>query len=94
MALALRKPTPVPHLRLIYSRPDGDFAVHDELVAGLRGPDLHFEVCPPRTAAQLVRIWVSATQPTVLLLRGAEVVAIAVGRFPRRELERLIDSAR
>jgi hypothetical protein len=33
---------------------------------------------------------VSATQPTLLVLRGDEIVAMAVGRLPLSELEQLI----
>jgi hypothetical protein len=33
---------------------------------------------------------VSATQPTLLVLRGEKIVAIAVGCLPLRELEPLI----
>ena len=96
MALALRRflaPFSRPRLRVLYSRPSGDFAVQDGHVARLRrGPGARFEVetSSPSETAHRCRIWVSATQPTLLMLRGEKVVAIAIGCLPLREIEQLI----
>jgi hypothetical protein len=77
----------------LYCRPAGDFAVQDGHVARLRRrPGARFEVetSSPSEAAQRCRIWVSATQPTLLMLRGEKVVAMAIGYVPLREIEHLI----
>lgn len=54
------------------------------------GARLEVEICSPSDAAQRCRTWVSATQPTFLVLRGDKIVAIAIGCLPLRELEQLI----
>ena len=96
MALALRRPLApfaLPRLLVLYCRPVGDFAVQDGHVARLRrelGARLEVETSSPSDAAQRCHTWVSATQPTLLVLRGDEIVAIAVGCLPLRELEQLI----
>jgi hypothetical protein len=96
MALALRRPAaPLPRSRplVLYCRPPGDFAVQDNQTARLRrelGSSVEVETTSPSDAAQRCRTWVSATQPTLLVLRGGKVVAMAVGCLSLRELEHLI----
>src|SRR5712671_3382988 len=96
MALAIRRPPASharPRLRVLYCRPIGDFDVQDGYVARLRrefGARLEVETSCPSEAARRCRTWVSATQPTLLVLRGDEIVAMAVGRLPLSELEQLI----
>ncbi len=52
-----------------------------------------FETCSPSDAARSHRIWVSATQPTFVILRGDAILAMAVGYLPLRELEQLLRHA-
>ena len=52
-----------------------------------------FETCSPSDAARGQRIWVSATQPTFVILRGDAILAMAVGYLPLRELEQLLRHA-
>ncbi len=54
---------------------------------------LDVERYAPAEAARRLRTWVSATQPTLLLLRDGGIVAVAVGVLSRLELERLIRHA-
>jgi hypothetical protein len=99
MTLPLRlPPAPCsrPRLLLLYCRPAGDFAVQDGHVAQLQrtlGAQLDVETVSPSAAAQRHRTWVSATQPTLLVLRGEQIVAIAVGNVPLRELDGLVARA-
>jgi hypothetical protein len=97
MGFALQiRPAPLapPRSLLLYCRPFGDFAVQDarvdELVreSGLR---IELETLSPSSAARRLRTWVSSNQPSLILLRGGEIVSIAVGCLPRRELQRLIE---
>lgn len=81
---------------LLYCRPSGNFAAHDDHVAALRDEhsnQLDVETCSPTEAARRLRTWVSATQPTVLVLRDGAIVGVAVGSLPRLELERLVRHA-
>ncbi len=83
-------------MRLLYCRPSGAFAAHEEVVAQLcdeYGAALDFETRAPADAARRLRTWVSATQPTLLVLRDREIVALAVGPLPRLDVDRLIRHA-
>lgn len=81
---------------LVCSRPAAGAGVNDELLASLDGDlaaRLDIERHSPPEAARQLRTWVSATQPTLLLVRAGNVVAVAVGALSRFELERLIRHA-
>jgi hypothetical protein len=99
MALPLpkqRAPFARPRLLLLYCRPSGGFAAHDALVAALGdelAADVDVETRSPSEAARRLRAWVSATQPTLFVLRDGAIVAVAVGPLSRFELERLVQHA-
>lgn len=99
MALALRRArTPIarPRSQVLYCRPPGTFTAHDALVAQLceeNDGTLDVVTLKPREAAHRLRTWVSATQPTLVVIRNGDVIAIAVGALPRVELARLIHRA-
>lgn len=81
---------------LVCSRPDASAGANEELLVTLDGElaaRLAIERCSPPEAARRLRTWVSATQPTLLLVRDGIVVAVAVGALSRLELERLIRHA-
>jgi hypothetical protein len=81
---------------LLYCRPSGDFAAQDHQVAALRREligQVDVELQSPPEAARRLRTWISSSQPTLLVLRGAEIVSIAIGSLPRRELEHLVRHA-
>jgi hypothetical protein len=52
-----------------------------------------FETCSPSDVARRHRIWVSATQPTLVILREEKILAMAVGCLPLSELEQLVKHA-
>ncbi len=82
-----------PRPQLLYCRPSGTFAAHDGLVTQLReelGGELEVETLAPREAAKRLRTWVSATQPTLVIVRDGDIAGVAVGPLARVELERLI----
>jgi hypothetical protein len=81
---------------LVCSRPGTSAGANDDLLANLDGElaaRLDIERHSPPEAARRLRTWVSATQPTLLLVRDGSVVAVAVGALSRLELERLIRHA-
>ena len=80
-----------PRLFVLYSRPPGDFALQDSRTARLqREHGVPVETCSPSDVARRCRTWVSATQPTLVILREDEIVAMAIGRLPLSELEQLL----
>ena len=95
MALALRQRAPIarPRPQLFYCRPSGIFTAHDALVAQLRQErdgELDIETLAPHEAAHRLRTWVSATQPTLFVVRDGDILGVAIGPLARVELEHLI----
>jgi hypothetical protein len=85
-----------PRLRLVVCAPPAGLATHDAPMPILDrelASQLDVERYAPAEAARRLRTWVSATQPTLLLLRDGGIVAVAVGVLSRLELERLIRHA-
>ena len=85
-----------PRVLLVCSRPGESAGVNEDPLADLDGElaaRLDIERHSPPEAARRLRTWVSATQPTILLVREGVVVAVAVGALSRLELERLIRHA-
>ncbi len=83
-------------LILAYSRPAGDFAVQDaqmELLRERYNHRMRFERCSPFQARGRYRTWISTEHPTLLLLRGNQVVYAAIGRLPLREVRTLVERA-
>jgi len=80
-----------PPLLVLYSRPPGDFALQDARTARLRRElGVPVETCSPADVARRCRTWVSTTQPTLVILREDQILAMAVGSLPLRELEQLL----
>lgn len=92
-ASANRAPSLRPRLQVLCCRPN---AVADDQLATLDADvaaQVDVERCSPQEAACRLRTWVSATQPTLILLRDGGIVALAVGALSRLDVERLIRHA-
>jgi hypothetical protein len=77
---------------LVCSLPEGanGDALHLESLLEQFGRVVRCEVSSPAVAARRCRTWISATQPTIVLLREGEMIAMAIGHLTRLELEQLI----
>ena len=87
---------PQPRALLVYSQPGEGAGMNEDPLANLDrelAARLDIESHSPPEAARRLRTWVSATQPTLLLVRDGNVVAVAVGALSRLEIERLIRHA-
>jgi hypothetical protein len=92
-ASASRAPSLRPRLQVLCCRPSG---VKDDELATLDADvaaQVDVERCSPQEAGRRLRTWISATQPSLILLRDGGIVAMAVGVLSRLDVERLIRHA-
>src|SRR5262249_55735761 len=90
-------PDPV-QIDLVYSRPLGSWSDYETRlleVAGRFCARIHTTKLRPVELARRTRgqAFISSTLPSLVLLRGGEVIGQAIGDLPAREIHLLLDSA-
>jgi hypothetical protein len=88
----------LPQLDLVYIRPLGDFREYEQRLAGVArrfGERIRLTIARAGELSRFTRtrVFLSKAVPTIVLVRGGEVVAQAVGDLPARELEWIMRDA-